>query len=211
MKRCISQLTGLNVRARDGNVGNVNDFYFDDESWCIRYVVINTGVWSSCRKVMISPMVLDAPVWSSCTFPAKLTMEQIRNSPGISAYTPGHVPHEAIDIDHYSWPAYSLKNTYTTARVGLLSAYLAKICSSIMGTQISVNPPAGNRGVTAHLRSTCSVKGYSIQGNDGEIGHVEDYIIEDETWSICQLVVDTGKWFSGRKIFIDPKWIKKER
>jgi sporulation protein YlmC with PRC-barrel domain len=60
-----------------------------------------------------------------------------------------------------------------------------------------------------HLRSTHDVSGYHIQAADGEIGHVEDFIIDDETWAIRYLVVDTRNWWPGNKVLISPKWIER--
>jgi hypothetical protein len=55
-------------------------------------------------------------------------------------------------------------------------------------------PPKGEKAWDPHLRSTDSVSGHSIQATDGEIGHVEDFIIDDETWAIRYLVVATRNW-----------------
>jgi hypothetical protein len=60
-----------------------------------------------------------------------------------------------------------------------------------------------------HLRSTRDVSGYDIQATDGEIGHVEDFIIEDETWMIRYLIIDTQNWWPGKKVLISPQWIER--
>ena len=59
-----------------------------------------------------------------------------------------------------------------------------------------------------HLRSTSEVKGYSIHATDGDIGEVEDFIVDDTTWSIRYLIVDTGNWLPGKKVLLSPGWIK---
>jgi hypothetical protein len=58
-----------------------------------------------------------------------------------------------------------------------------------------------------HLRSTHAVTGYHIQATDGEIGHVEDFIIDDETWTIRYLLVNTLNWWPGKKVLVSPLWI----
>jgi sporulation protein YlmC with PRC-barrel domain len=63
--------------------------------------------------------------------------------------------------------------------------------------------------VDPHLRSTGDVTGYRIHAADGEIGDVEDFIIDDQTWNVHFLVVDTGHWFPGKKVLISPRWISK--
>ncbi|MEP6704398.1 MAG: PRC-barrel domain-containing protein, partial [Acidobacteriota bacterium] len=49
---------------------------------------------------------------------------------------------------------------------------------------------------------------HHIQGTDGEIGHVEDFVIDDETWAIRYLVIDTRNWWPGKKVLISTKWIE---
>jgi hypothetical protein len=61
----------------------------------------------------------------------------------------------------------------------------------------------------SHLRSMREVTGYWIQADDGEIGHVEDFVIDDETWTIRYLIVDTRNWWPGKKVLVSPRWIDK--
>ena len=58
-----------------------------------------------------------------------------------------------------------------------------------------------------HLRSANKVTGYRIGATDGDIGHVEDFIIDDETWEIRYMVVDTQNWWPGKKVLVAPQWI----
>jgi uncharacterized protein YrrD len=60
----MKDLEGFAIRATDGTVGHVKDFYFDDKSWVVRYLVAETGSWLSSRKVLISPIAVDHPDWS---------------------------------------------------------------------------------------------------------------------------------------------------
>ena len=57
-----------------------------------------------------------------------------------------------------------------------------------------------------HLRSTNEVRGYDIKGTDEAIGHVEDFIVDDETWEVRYLVIDTSNWWFGKKVLVAPKW-----
>jgi sporulation protein YlmC with PRC-barrel domain len=67
----------------------------------------------------------------------------------------------------------------------------------------------GEKAWDPHLRSTHDVSGYHIQATDGEIGHVEDFIIDDETWAIRYLIVDTRNWWPGKRILVSPQWIER--
>jgi hypothetical protein len=60
-----------------------------------------------------------------------------------------------------------------------------------------------------HLRSTYNVSGSQIQAKDGDIGHVEDFIIDDETWAIRYLIIDTKNWWLGKKVLVSPNWIER--
>ena len=53
------------------------------------------------------------------------------------------------------------------------------------------------------------MSGYNIQAADGEIGHVEDFIIDDETWAIRYLIIDTRNWWPGKKVLVSPQWIER--
>ena len=67
------------------------------------------------------------------------------------------------------------------------------------GDVVNVNDP--------HLRSTRAVTGYQLQTREETIGHVTDFVMDDKSWAICQLVVATGRWFSGKEIVIAPSHV----
>lgn len=60
-----------------------------------------------------------------------------------------------------------------------------------------------------HLRSTHDAIGHAIEATDGDIGHVGDFILDDDAWTIRYLIVDTWTWLPGRKVLIAPRWIKR--
>ena len=59
-----------------------------------------------------------------------------------------------------------------------------------------------------HLRSTRELAGYHIEASDGEIGHLEDFLFDDETWQIRYAIVDTKNWWPGKKVLLRPQWLK---
>jgi hypothetical protein len=83
MRRTVKSLIGFHLGAADGEFGKVADFYFDDETWTLRYLVVTTGGWLLSRKVLISNAVLKEPDWNNEIIPVNLTREQIKNSPDI--------------------------------------------------------------------------------------------------------------------------------
>jgi len=199
MRRSVNSLLGYAVHATDGCLGQVEEFLFDDATWTIRYLVINTGGWLLGREVLISPVALGTPDWESQEFPVKLTREQVRNSPSIDTDLPVSRQHE-IDLHaYYEWPAYWGGGFCATG------GYVAPAVPSIPSA--AVGSAAGSKQ-DPHLRSTQAVTGYRIHAVDGDIGHVEDFILDDDKWSIGFLVVCTRNWLPGRKVLLDPEWIK---
>ena len=81
MLRNVTHLKGFAIRATDGEIGTVDQFYFDDESWAIRYLVVNTGGWLSGRLVLVSPIALRQAEWQSKRLDVALTKKQIEDSP----------------------------------------------------------------------------------------------------------------------------------
>lgn len=204
MQRNVKSLIGFTIGATDGEIGKVDEFYFDDETWTIRYLIVKTGNWLFGRKVLISPAALKEPDWKNETFPVNLTKEQIENSPDIDTDKPVSRQHEVALYNHYSWPYEAQIGTGFYGGMGL---------SGMMESRIPIEDSiaawnADHNTGDPHLRSITEVKGNTIHATDGEIGEVEDFIIDDLTWSIRFLIIDTGKWFPGKKVLISPKWIK---
>ena len=199
MRRSVNSLLGYTVHATDGCLGHVEEFLFDDATWTIRYLVVNTGGWLLGREVLISPVALCQPDWESQEFPVKLTREQVQNSPGIDTDLPVSRQHE-IDLHaYYDWPAYWGGGFCATGGCG---------APPVPCITPQNGPPAATGKADPHLRSTLAVTGYHIQALDGAIGHVEDFILDDDLWSIGFLVVSTRNWLPGRKVLMDPEWIK---
>jgi sporulation protein YlmC with PRC-barrel domain len=201
MRRSLNDLAGYTVRASDGDIGTVYEFYFDDQGWTIRYLVVDTGRWLSGRKVLVSPAAFDKPDWESRTFPVNLTKEQVRNSPSIDTDKPVSRQHETELHGYYGWPIYWGNNS---AFSGFQASPLL-----IMETVDEEEAPAEEPESDTHLRSTAQVTGNHIEATNGEIGHVEDFMVDEETWAIRYLLVDTRNWLPGKKVLVSPRWIKK--
>ena len=211
MKRSINSLIGYTISAKDGELGKVNEFYFDDFTWSIRYLIVETGNWLLDRKILIPNTVLGKIDWNSRIFHVNLTMEQIRKSPDIDTDKTVSRQKEIELHDYYGLPVYWGNDFYTTpigmmpfVPVGLIPIAPDNKDKILKDDENSIQQSHGD----PHLRSTKNVKGYHINADDGEIGHVDDYIIDDEKWHLSYLVVDTHNWIPGKKVLILPRWIK---
>jgi len=191
-------LKGYKLDSLDGEFGEVKEFYFDDIHWTIRYLVANTGTWLPGRQVLISPYSLVAAIKSEEHIAIDLTKKQIEDSPSLDSDKPVSRQFEESYYGYYGWPIYwggpFMWGPYP---------YISK------DREEWKNPPQGEKTEDPHLRSTDAVRGHGIQALDGDIGHVEDFIIDDETWAIRYLIVDTRNWWPGKKVLVSPQWIER--
>ncbi len=190
----ITDLYGKKLNARDGDIGHVKDFYFDDKSWAVRYLVVNTGTWLTGRLVLLSPHAFGALEPQEETLHVNLTRKQIENSPSIAMHRPVSRQYEEDYYLYYGWPAYwEGGGMWGTAGFPVTTA----------PTTTKARPHHGhNQRDDIHLHSTTAVQGYHLQAADGQIGTVSDFKVNDKTWAIEELIVETGHWYAHQKIIV---------
>jgi hypothetical protein len=182
--------------ALDGPIGKVKDFYFDDRQWTVRYLVVDTGNWLSGRRVLISPYALLAAIGSEQRIAINLTKKQIENSPSLNTDKPVSRQFEEAYYGYYEWPGY-------WSGSDMWDPNFERVRNERR------EPTADEKVWDSHLRSTHEVRGYHLHAADGEIGHVEDFVVDDVTWKIRYLIVDTRNWWPGKKVLISPRWIQR--
>jgi hypothetical protein len=191
------------IQATDGAIGSVEDFYFDDEQWVIRYLVVRTGSCFSNRRVLISPVSIRQSGWTSGVIPAALTMEQVRNSPAIDTERPVSRQFEKAYYGYYGYPCYW----------GGMGLWGAHPYPSMMTPSLSHTPGEADiarerrEKEDPHLRSCDAVTGYHVHAADGEIGHVRGYLLDEQSWAIRFLILDTSNWWLGHQVLLAPEWI----
>ena len=208
MLRKTSTLTGCSIQAKDGDIGYVSDLFFDDESWAVRWLVVETGSWLTGRKVLLPSSQLMRLVGDAQAIPVDLTRAQVEASPDIDTEKPVTRQMESSVYGHYGWPSYwaagagawPIGGAYVPP-MGYVPAYRDR------PTEREEILRQADRG-DPHLRSANEVTGYYIQGRDDAIGHVEDILIDAENWAIHYIVVDTSNWWVGKQVLIAPGWIK---
>jgi len=174
-------LTGYKLGAKDGEIGRVKDFYFEDTNWTIRYLVADTGTWLSGRLVLISPFALDGIDEKRRHFNVKLTKDQIERSPSIDTHKPVSRQYEADYARYYGWPMY----WYGPALWGPTPYPIYQA-----------------------LPGASEVEGYYLHATDGDLGHVDDFLISDEDWAIRYMIADTRNWWPGKKVLVPTQWIR---
>jgi len=203
MLRSAKKMKNLALSARDGRIGHVEEFYFDDTHWTIRYLVAQAGNWLTGRMVLLSPHVLGRPDESHKLMPVDLTQEEIRHSPSPETDRPVSRQFEEDYYKYFGWPYY-WAGPYLWGP-SPFPALPANAMEGGMSSQDAKLPetPKGD----PHVRSTDEVTGYHLRARNGEIGHVEDFLYDDSDWAIRYLVVDTRNWWPGKKVLIPPAWV----
>ncbi|MDQ2087423.1 PRC-barrel domain-containing protein [Herbivorax sp. ANBcel31] len=200
--RSLKEMIGYKISAKDGEIGKVNDFYFDDRKWVVRYLVDKTGFWLFGRQILISPSSFEKPNWSGEQFHVSLTIEQVENSPPIDSQKPVSRENEDKIAKYYSWPNY-----WNGLGVPLGTAYAPPSQQPLIFKETNRNISQDNELKDEGLRSTVEVTGYEVSTIDGNLGYVEDFIVDDESWLIRYMVLDTKKNLDGKKVLIAPEWI----
>lgn len=191
-------MKGYKLSALDGEIGSVVEFYFDDHFWTIRYLVVDTGSWLPGRVVLISPYAVTSVDKENKLISVDLTKHQIEGSPSPDTDKPVDKQFEDSYYSYYNWP------TYWSGPFAWGSFYSAS------DAREHWNHVQEERKRSDHdLRSTRDVTGYFIQATDGEIGHVEDFVVDAQRWTIRYLVVGTRNWWPGKLVLISPLWIER--
>ncbi len=193
MMRTVSAFEGYTIGATDDIIGRVVDLYFDDRAWTLRYFVVETGRWLASRKVLISPIAIGTPNQSEGVLPASITRDQVRNSPVIDTERPVSRQQEEQFLSYYGYPNYWVGGA-------MLGAPSLQDARSVPQTQ-------RHRRDDHHLRSVRVVMRYHIRAADGDVGHVQDMLVEDGTWAIRYLIVNTSNWWLGHAVLVSPHWI----
>lgn len=219
MLQSLNNLKGHGISATDGDIGSVAQFFFDDENWTIRYLVVDTGNWLPGRHVLISPIALSGAYRAAEMLNVTLTKEQIQDSPDIDTDKPVSRQHETDYFTYYGYPPYwygggvwgagAYPLGLTVPAAGLAYPDRVGVATGYAGTGAATEAVRAEEQGDPHLRSTNEVIGYYIEAKDGDIGHVEDFIIDDASWAIRYMVVDTVNWWPGKKVLVAAQRIER--
>jgi hypothetical protein len=204
----LTDLKGATINAKDGGIGEVEDFYFDDDKWTIRYLVISTGTWLGGRRVLISPLSVGRADQGNRRIDVNLSREQVENSPGIDSDKPVSRQYESSYFNYYGYPYY-WGGPYLWGPAAVPAAIPPPVPSRTE-SEIEAMQRREQESSDPHLHSANEVIGrYYIEATDGDIGHVEEFLIDDESWAIRYMVVDTVNWWPAKKVVVAPQWIER--
>lgn len=214
--QCLSDLDGFVVRASDGTIGYVRDFYVDDETWVVRYLVVETGSWLPSREVLVSPLAIGRPNWTRRVMPVSTTKCQVSGSPRIDIGRPITREHEMQYLAYYGFPYYwgsvgsndqevypdlmLLKGDSDRANVGEPEDDTVNVGA---GSKVEID-----KATDRHLLSFKTLRRCDIDATDGHVGYLRELLFDEPTWSIRYVVVATSRWWPGHRVLIAPKWIQ---
>ena len=199
MLRSIKQLYGHSLGTAEGEIGTVKDFYFDDQHWAVRYVVVDTGAWLSGRLVLISPHAFGSFYEDGDSLLVNLSRQQIENSPSVETHKPVSRQFEEEYYRYYGWPTYwAGTGMWGTGGFPMVPPPI------LVPIQEQTSDTDFVQSDDSHLRSTMELSGYHIETPEGAIGHISDFVMDTNNWAIRHLVVETGHWFAGKDIVLSP-------
>ena len=215
MLRNVNDLYGASVTATDGPIGAVRDLLFDDQSWTVRFLVVETGAWLAKRMVLLWPKAVRDSGSAPIALSASVTQYQVKHSPAVDTHKPVSRQHEVEQYGYYGYPFYWGEPDLwgNGARPGMSLAGYGNLKLPTTGTKEKAFVAAQaklhrQRGDDPHLRSCRALDRYHIHATDGDIGHVEAIIIDAQTWAVRYLVVNTSDWWLGHQVLIAPQWIE---
>lgn len=176
--------------AVDHEAGTVSDFLFDDEARAIRYVVVNTGSWLVGREVLLSPVAVGDIDNNKRTVETVLSSMSIQDAPGIESDQPVSRQYEMQLASYYNWPI-----------------YWAPVAPHDVAHSEDASARQELEDSDQHLRSFREVVGYQINCIGDSMGHVEDMIVDLNSWVIRYLVIDTSNWLPGKKVIVAFDWL----
>ena len=192
----LKALCGHTLAATDGDVGQVTDFCFDDKTWAVRYLVVDTGSWLTGRLVLISPHAVGRLDRDERVLHVSLTRQQIADSPLFECSRPVSREYEIEYFRYYGWAAYWEGGAlWGCSDVPVVSPPSQSAMETGPQTHRQNGPP---------LRSLKMLQGFHILAIDSEIGFLRDLMIDGWSWAIRNLVVETGRWYSGKQILVAP-------
>jgi len=201
MLQNLRELYGHKLTASDGDIGAVKDFYFDDQTWVVRYLVAETGSWLTGRLVLLSPHAFGSFDLLAKVLRINLTRKQIENSPPTESHRTVSRQYECDYFRYYGWPAYWEGSALWG--IGGYPAFPSRP-SAEMESRVQYHHRNDK-----HLRSLRAVTGYAIHATDGAIGKVSSLLVCAKSWAIRELVVETGRWNSGKEILISPNLVER--
>jgi hypothetical protein len=195
-------LEGIHIQGHDGKIGRIENFYFDDESWKLRYVVVNLRGWFKKRRILISPAALTGLSASEKHIFANLTKDQIHKNPDVDDHRPLSRHMEQDLHSHYGWPEYWAAAVSSGVVYGGIPPAGPMVPHE--NTETASHVASATESGESHLNSVNEIADYHVAATDGSVGQVDAFLIDETDWKIRYLLIDTLNLLSCKKVLISP-------
>lgn len=196
LRRALQDITGMRIHATDGDLGHVRDVYFEDGQWLVRYLEVDTSHWLLDRHVLLAPTAVQSLDQEHGRIHVSLTREQVRNSPDIDSHKPVSRQHQMPLHEYFQWPLQSPDGVWEGAE---LAAELHKLMIETRGQEVTVPLPEQD---DPHLWSVRALSHYGLQGTDGDLGRVDDFLVHPDAWTIRHIVVAGRSPLQGKSFLV---------
>jgi uncharacterized protein YrrD len=194
LRRALHDITGMRIHATDGDLGHVHDVYFEDGRWLVRYLEVDTRHWLLDRHVLLTPSAVQSIDWEHGRIHVALTREQVRNSPDIDSHKPVSRQRETQVQEYFQWPFQSSDRVWERAE---LAAELHTLMLETSGREVTAPLPEQTKD-DPHLWSARALSDYGLEGTDGDLGRVDDLLVEEDAWAIRHIVIGARSWLSAK-------------
>lgn len=220
------ELKGFRLHATDGDLGHVHDVLFADDTWQMRYLVVDTG-WIFGRRVLIGPQVVGEPDAGQRTIAVNLTRDQIKHSPSIDTDRPVSRQQEDALYSYYGWAPYWTAGGAAgmpggAATMGLGAAGIAGGTTDFTGPpptssdRIATERDSGGPAAEAmgqpqgdpHLRSAREVSGYTVRAGREDVAKVSGLLLDTDGWKVRWIIADTGSFLTSHPVLLSPEWVR---
>jgi sporulation protein YlmC with PRC-barrel domain len=171
---------GTMVKGANGCFGNLYDILFNGQSWKVQNLLINCNHWYSGQQVAIEPQTVEETNWQNQNMTVQLTKEQIAQVSNTQS-----------------------KQTTTTAKTCQANQVTT---TNVYGTGAFNTTTQYNANTVAHSTKLCT--GMNVYGTNGMVGYVDDFVVDDETWTVAHLIVEVQNQYTSKRVMIETNSIK---
>lgn len=204
MTYCLfSDLRHYDVKGNADEIGKLHDIYLDDQSWKIRWFVVETGNWFSSNKILLTPENIVGVTPGTGTLHVALSKQDIENAP----HAEEHLPVSDQDQNEVRYTAVNRHALMFPGYAGLMMPPTLIEQTQPLSEDERELQEAVREQQDRHLRSAGEIEGYAISATDGNLGALSDLVVNSEEWKVELLAMDTSKWLPGRTVVVSPQGI----
>ena len=186
LRWAVQDMAGLRIHATDGDLGYVHDVYLEDSDWRVQYLQVDTRHWLPGRHVLLAPTVVQHLDWDDRRMNVAITRDEVLSSSDIDAHKPISLQPPPRWPECFQW----LFSASTSLRQGEeLAARLHNLLIEMRG-QVRASPEPTTDD--PHLWSARALCHFNVEGDNGDLGRVEDILVHQDAWTIPYILIDKG-------------------